>query len=149
AEQAAGAGRPGGAQLPVRIANLRDKLEALAALGVERVFVARFNQSMAGMTPEAFMNEVLADGLQARRLLIGDDFRSGARRPGDLARLRRHGPDLGIAVQAVPTGISGGGRVSSSLVREALAAAGFARAAQLLGRPYRLSGRVVAGRRLG
>lgn len=148
AQQAAGDG-PGAAQVPVRIANLRDKLEALAALGVDRVCVAHFNRSLAAMSPEAFMREVLADGLQAKRLLIGDDFRFGARRAGDFELLRRRGPELGMTVQAMPTVISDGLRVSSSLVREALAAADFARAAQLLGRSYRLSGRVVAGRRLG
>ncbi len=149
AEQAAAVGKTDDARAPVRIANLRDKLEALAALGVDRVCVAHFNQSLAGMAPESFMREILAEGLQAKRLLVGDDFRFGARRAGDFALLRRKGPDLGIAVQAMPTVISGGVRVSSSLVREALAAADFQRAAELLGRPYRLSGRVVAGRRLG
>ena len=145
AEQAAATGRPGASGTPVRIANLRDKLEALARLGVDRVCVAHFNQSLAGMAPDAFMRDVLAEGLRTRRLLVGDDFRFGARRAGDFGLLRRKGPALGIAVQAMPTVISGGVRVSSSLVREALAAADFERAAQLLGRPYRLSGRLRDG----
>ena len=149
AEQAAAAGKTDAARIPVRIANLRDKLEALAGLGVDQVCVAHFNQALAGMAPEAFMREVLAEGLQARRLLVGDDFRFGARRAGDFELLRREGPAFGMAVQAMPTVVEDGVRVSSSLVREALAAADFACAAQLLGRPYRLSGRVVSGRRLG
>ena len=134
---------------PVRIANLRDKLEALAALGVDRVCVAHFNQSLAATAASDFVTGILAEGLQARRLLIGDDFRFGARRSGDFALLQQIGPPLGIEVQAMPTVIEDGIRISSSLVREALGAADFARVAHLLGRPYRLTGRVIHGRKLG
>jgi riboflavin kinase/FMN adenylyltransferase len=134
---------------PVRIANLRDKLEALAALEVDRVCVAHFNHSLAATPARDFVTGILAEGLRARRLLIGDDFRFGARRSGDFTLLREMGPALGIEVQAMATVIEEGVRISSSLVREALRAADFDRVAHLLGRPYRLSGRVVHGRRLG
>lgn len=134
---------------PVRIANLRDKLEALAALGIDRVCVAHFNQSLAATTAVDFVTRILAEGLHTRRLLIGDDFRFGARRSGDFALLQQMGPALGMAVRAMPTVQEQGSRISSSLVREALAAADFERVAHLLGRPYRLSGRVIHGRRLG
>lgn len=137
------------AERPVRIANLRDKLEALAALQVDRVCVAHFNRSLAATPAADFITGILADGLETRRLLIGDDFRFGARRSGDFALLERMGPAVSIDVQAMPTVIEAGIRISSSLVREALAAADFPRVAHLLGRPYRLSGRVVHGRRLG
>jgi len=134
---------------PVRIAKLRVKLESLAALDVDRVCVAHFNQSLAATSAAEFVTRILAEELQARRLLIGDDFRFGARRAGDFALLQQMGDGLGIAVQAMPTVIEDGVRISSSRVREALAAADFDRVAHLLGRPYRLSGRVIHGRQLG
>ncbi|MGE0801433.1 MAG: bifunctional riboflavin kinase/FAD synthetase [Lautropia sp.] len=146
AQAAAGAPVPAP---PVRIANLRDKLEALEALGVDRVCVAHFDPTLATMPAETFVTDFLAEGLQVRRLLIGDDFRFGARRAGDFALLERIGPAAGIQVAAMPTVADDGLRVSSSLVREALAVADFARVEQLLGRPYRLAGRVIHGRKLG
>ena len=134
---------------PVRIANLRDKLEALAGLDVERVCVAHFNDSLASTPAEDFITDILVNGLHARRLLIGDDFHFGAKRGGDFALLQRMGPPLGMQVHAMPTVMEAGIRISSSLVRQALGAADFARVTHLLGRPYRLSGRVIHGRRLG
>ena len=138
-----------GSPEPVRIANLRDKLEALAALDVDAVCVAHFNRSFAAMPAEDFVTGILADGLLARRLLIGDDFRFGAKRGGDFALLQRMGPAQGMEVRAMPTVMEAGLRISSSLVRQALGEADFARVRHLLGRPYRLSGRVIHGRRLG
>jgi len=134
---------------PVRITNLRDKLEALAALQVDRVCVAHFGQSLAATSAQDFISGILIEGLHTRRLLIGDDFRFGARRSGDFALLREKGPVLGMAVDAMQTVTDQGHRVSSSLVREALRAADFTRVRDLLGRPYRLSGRVIHGRQLG
>jgi riboflavin kinase/FMN adenylyltransferase len=134
---------------PVRIANLRDKLEALAELGIDRVCVAHFNQSLAATSAEDFITGILVDGLHTRRLLIGDDFRFGARRAGDFALLQRLGATCGMEVRAMATVSEQGHRISSSLVRQALAEADFSRVRDLLGRPYRLSGRVIHGRRLG
>ncbi|MBA3478364.1 MAG: bifunctional riboflavin kinase/FAD synthetase [Lautropia sp.] len=134
---------------PVRIANLRDKLEALAALDVDRVCVAHFNQSLAATSAQEFIAGILVQGLHTRRLLIGDDFRFGARRAGDFALLEQMGPGLGMQVRAMPTVVEQGSRISSSLVRQALADADLDRVRHLLGRPYRLSGRVIHGRRLG
>ena len=134
---------------PVRIANLRDKLEALAALGIDRVCVAHFNHTLAATLPKDFVEQILSKGLHTRRLLIGDDFRFGARRGGDLALLRAMGPALGMEVSAMPTVLEQGMRISSSLVREALAEADFERVTHLLGRSYQLSGRVIHGRKLG
>jgi riboflavin kinase/FMN adenylyltransferase len=138
-----------GQSAPVRIANLRDKLEALAALDIDRVCVAHFNQSLASTPPEEFVVRILAEGLHTRRLLIGDDFRFGARRGGDFDLLQRMGPALDMQIRAMPTVLEQGSRISSSRVREGLASADFARVAHLLGRPYRLSGRVIHGRKLG
>ncbi len=134
---------------PTRLTNLREKLELLAAHGVDRVHVQRFSAAFAALTPEAFVERVLVAGLRARWVLVGDDFRFGAKRAGDFAFLagaaQRHGFDL----EAMPTVSDGGVRVSSSAVRDALARGDLARAHELLGRPYNISGRVVHGEKLG
>lgn len=137
------------ASAPARVANLRDKISALAAAGVERVFIQHFNQRFAAQSPEQFVDEVLVAGLNARCLLVGDDFRFGARRAGDTELLRRLGATRGYIVEQLKTVEQGGVRVSSSEVREALAAGDLDHAAALLGRPYAISGRVLHGRKLG
>jgi riboflavin kinase/FMN adenylyltransferase len=134
---------------PARVANLRDKISALAAAGVERVFIQHFNRRFASLTPEQFIGDVLVSGLDTRWLLVGDDFRFGARRSGDVDLLRRRATHYGYVVEQLATVQEHGVRVSSSEVREALAAGDLAHAATLLGRPYAISGRVLHGRKLG
>jgi riboflavin kinase/FMN adenylyltransferase len=134
---------------PTRLTNLREKLELLAAHGVDRVHVQRFSAAFASLSPEAFVERAVAGALGARWVLVGDDFRFGAKRAGDFAFLadaaRRHGFEL----EAMPTVSNGGVRVSSSAVRNALAHGELVRAHALLGRPYSISGRVVHGEKLG
>jgi riboflavin kinase/FMN adenylyltransferase len=134
---------------PTRLTNLREKLELLAAHGVERVHIQRFSSAFAALAPEAFVERMLVHALAARWVLVGDDFRFGAKRAGDFAFLadaaRRHGFEL----EAMPTVSNAGVRVSSSAVRDALARGELARAHALLGRPYSISGRVVHGEKLG
>lgn len=134
---------------PARVANIRDKIEALAANGVERVFIQHFNRRFASLAPERFISDVLVAGLDTRCLLVGDDFRFGARRAGDVELLRSRAAHHGYAVEQLATVHEHGVRVSSSEVREALAAGNLAHAAALLGRPYAISGRVLHGRKLG
>jgi riboflavin kinase/FMN adenylyltransferase len=134
---------------PTRLTSLREKLELLAAHGVERVHVQRFGRSFAALGPEAFVEQVLAKRLRARWLLIGEDFRFGAKRAGDLALLRELGGRRGYEVETMPTVIHAGSRVSSSAVRAALAAGDLAAAETLLARTYSISGRVIHGRKLG
>ena len=134
---------------PTRLTSLREKLELLAAHGVERTHVQRFDRRFASLAPEAFVEEVLAKRLGARWLLIGEDFRFGAKRAGDIALLKRLGPRYGYEVEILPAFARAGVRVSSSAVRVALAAGDLERAGELLGRPYSISGRVVHGRKLG
>jgi riboflavin kinase / FMN adenylyltransferase len=134
---------------PTRLTSLREKLELLAAHGVERVHVQRFSRSFAALSPEAFVERVLAKRLRARWLLIGEDFRFGAKRAGDLALLKRLGERHGYEVQTMPTVMHAGSRVSSSAVRAALAAGDLAAAETLLARTYSISGRVIHGRKLG
>ncbi len=132
---------------PPRLSTVRAKLDAFSAFGVAHVHVARFDARLAGLEPEAFVAEVLEERLQARWVLVGDDFRFGRARRGDLALLRRTARRC--SVEGMPTVQVDGERVSSTAVRAALAEGDLARAAALLGRPYTLSGRVAHGDRLG
>ena len=134
---------------PVRISTLRDRLEMLASLGVDRVHLAPFDQRVAQWPAEDFVRTCLAQGLQARHIRIGTDFCFGAQRQGDFGMLKSVGQQCGIRVLAMPTVEDAGVRISSSLIREALLQADFPWAAQMLGRPYAISGRVSHGRRLG
>ena len=134
---------------PTRLTSLREKLELLAAHGVERVHVQRFDRSFAALAPEAFAGQVLAKRLRARWLLIGEDFRFGAKRAGDLALLKELGAFHGYEVETMPTVMHAGSRVSSSAVRAALAAGDLVAAETLLARTYSISGRVIHGRKLG
>ena len=143
------AARRSEATAPARIATLRDKLEALAAAGVDRTCVVHFNARFASLAPDTFVKSVLVDGLRASQLLIGDDFRYGAGRVGDFASLEQAAGRHGFALQRMATVALDGERISSSAVRAALASADFARVERLLGRPYAISGHVVHGRKLG
>ncbi len=137
------------ARAPRRIANLRDKLQALEACGVDRVIVEHFNASFAAQSPQRFIEDVLVGGLHVKWLIVGDDFRFGARRAGDFRMLTEAGRRFGFDVAALPTVMHGEARISSSAVREALQAGDFARAEELLGHPYAISGHVQHGRKLG
>jgi riboflavin kinase/FMN adenylyltransferase len=134
---------------PTRLTRLRDKLELLAEAGVDRVHVARFDARFAALGADEFVARVLVQGLGTRRLLVGRDFRFGAKRAGDVALLERAAARDGFTLEAMPDVTLEGARVGSSAVRAALAAGDFARAAQLLGRPYAISGRVAHGAKLG
>ena len=134
---------------PTRLTSLREKLELLGAKGIGRVHVQRFARALAAMPAEAFVEQVLCRALRARWILIGDDFRFGTRRAGDVALLRTLGQRSGFEVEMVQTIEHAGRRVSSSSVREALSLGELGRAEALLGRPYSISGRVVRGNQLG
>jgi riboflavin kinase/FMN adenylyltransferase len=144
---AARSGKPDAA--PPRIATLRDKLAELERCGIDQAVVLPFNQALAALTPDAFIEQVLVDGLGARYVLVGDDFRFGAQRAGDYAMLDRAAGAHGFDVARMQSYEVHGQRVSSSAVREALAAGDMARAAALLGRPYSISGHVLHGAKLG
>lgn len=141
------AGQPAGA--PARVATLRDKLAELERCGIDEVVVARFDERFASQSPQAFVDDVLVRGLGARYVLVGDDFRFGARRAGTYAMLDEAGGRAGFDVARINSYEVHGLRVSSSAVRDALAAGDLQRAADLLGRPYSISGHVLHGRKLG
>ena len=144
---AALAGKPEAA--PRRIATLRDKLIELERCGVDQTVVLRFDRRLSSLSPQAFIDDVLVRGLHARYVLVGDDFRFGARRAGDYAMLDAAGDAQGFDVARMMSYEVHGARVSSSAVRAALAAGDMDRAAALLGRPYSISGHVLHGKKLG
>ena len=134
---------------PARIATLRDKLSELERCGVEQTVVLRFNAPFAAQSPQAFIEDVLVEGLGTKYVLVGDDFRFGAKRAGDYTMLDAAGAVAGFDVARMNSYEVHGLRVSSSAVREALATGDMATGATLLGRPYSISGHVIHGAKLG
>ena len=134
---------------PARVGTLRDKLDDLAKCGVGQTIVLSFDRKLAAQSPQTFVNNVLVQGLGARYVLVGDDFRFGAQRAGDYAFLDAAGDAQGFDVARMNSYEVHGLRVSSSAVREALDQGRMQDAARLLGRPYCISGHVVHGRKLG
>ena len=135
---------------PSRILGLRDKLEALAEIGIDKVLVIHFNQTFANLTPEDFVEKILVQGLQVKSILIGDDFHYGAKRAGNFSDLTLAGKQHGFAVERMDTLISDNQeRISSSAIRVALANGQMELTQELLGRPYMLSGHVLHGQKLG
>ncbi len=163
AEQAASMGLPttvitfepqpqeyfGHGDTPPRLTRFREKVRALQRFSVDRVLCLPFNHTLAELEPETFIQQVLVDGLGLRYLVVGDDFRFGKGRRGDFAMLQQAGEAHGFEVVHMHTFSLNGERVSSTRIREALQAGNLSLAAQMLGRPYRMSGRVAHGNRLG
>ncbi|MGH8765705.1 MAG: bifunctional riboflavin kinase/FAD synthetase [Burkholderiales bacterium] len=137
------------ATAPSRLSRLREKLELIAEAGIDRTHVLRFGAPLAAMSAERFVEDVLVRGLGVRWLLVGRDFRFGAKRAGDFSLLQQAGARLGFETEAMADVLDGPQRISSSGVREALALGKLADAARLLGRPYTMSGRVAHGEKLG
>jgi riboflavin kinase / FMN adenylyltransferase len=132
-----------------RLLNRRDKLRLCRRYGLEQVYMLRFNREFAALSPAAFVSEIVVAGAGARQVVVGDDFRFGARAAGDIALLRELGKQHGFGVQVMEEVNEEGGRVSSSAVRQAMAEGDLARVRHLLGRAYAISGRVLRGRQLG
>lgn len=134
---------------PPRLTRFREKLQALRRYGVDRVLSLGFDKALSQMSAEYFIEQLLVEGLGVRYLVVGDDFRFGHRRRGDIDMLRSAGERRGFQVVEMHTFEVGGERVSSTRVREALSAGKLEYAAQLLGRSYRMSGRIVHGDQRG
>ena len=132
-----------------RLTRLREKLQALRRYSVDRVLCLRFDAEFAAMEPEEFIQRLIVDGLQVRYLVVGDDFRFGRRRHGDFDMLAAAGRQHGFQVVNMHTVAVDGARVSSTRIRAALAAGDLTMAEKLLGRPYRMCGRVAHGDKLG
>jgi len=139
-----------GDKAPPRLMGLREKLQYLSAKSdLDAVLCLPFSQSLAQLSAERFAQDILLDGLSAQYILLGDDFRFGYQRQGDLALLQNLSSHSGCQVESMFSVIIGNARVSSTRVRQALAEGNVAQATHLLGRPYCLSGRVVKGDQLG
>ena len=138
---------PGSA--PARLMRLRDKAEGIGLTGIDELRVLRFDAGLAGLEADTFIERVLIGALRARQVVIGQGFRFRRGRGGDVAALSRAGDARGFVVTALPALQVGGSPVSSTRVREAIAAGRLDEARELLGRDYRISGRVIAGQELG
>src|SRR5262245_36472015 len=134
---------------PARLTRLRDKLELMAAAGVKRVHIARFDARFSALSAARFVDEVLVRGLGTKFLLVGRDFRFGERRSGDFSTLEDAAIRHGFRLESMPDVLFDGERVSSSAVRAALKAGDLQSAERLLGHPYTISGRVAHGAKLG
>ena len=130
---------------PTMLTTLREKLEYFAEANIEKVFICAFNQKFAQITAQDFMQNILHEKLNANTILVGEDFKFGAKRQGSVDDFREHNFDL-ITLPEVSVGQH---RVSSTMVRNALAAGDLAQATTLLGRPYSISGKVVHGAQRG
>ena len=134
---------------PSRLTRLREKIEALRRYGVDRVLCLRFHDYLAGLPAEEFIRLILSEGLDVKYLVVGDDFRFGKDRAGNFSLLERVGGVHGFPVVNMHTFNIEGLRVSSTRIREALGTGDLAMAEALLGRPYRMSGRVAHGDKRG
>ncbi len=134
---------------PARLMSFREKFEALQELGIDCFLCPRFDNRLANQEPNDFIEQLLVDLLQVKHVIVGDDFRFARRRAGQLEHLQRAGQRHGFGVEQVASVIDSGQRVSSTVVREALLAGDLERARHLLGRYYRMSGKVVVGEQLG
>jgi riboflavin kinase/FMN adenylyltransferase len=136
-------------QSPPRLTRLREKVQALRRYAVDRLLVLRFDRAFSQQSPEAFIQNLLVNGLGVKYLVVGDDFRFGKDRAGDFAMLQAAGCEHGFEVVHMHTFVLDGERVSSTRVRLALAAGDLNGAEKLLGRVYRMSGRVAHGDKKG
>jgi riboflavin kinase/FMN adenylyltransferase len=136
-------------QAPARLTRLREKLESIAACGIDRVLLIRFDRRFAGIEARSFVDRVLVEQLGIRHLYVGDDFRFGKSRAGDFALLAEMGRAHGFGVESLGTVSKDGERVSSTRIREALQQGDLVHAEHCLGRRYRICGRVAHGNKRG
>jgi riboflavin kinase/FMN adenylyltransferase len=135
--------RPG--QEPPLIATLDERVNAFARAGIDDAYVIPFDASLAGLSPAAFLGETLIERLNARAMVVGENFRFGSKRAGDVAFARAYLGERGREVIAVPNEVDGGERVSSTRIRSAITAADFETADRLLGAPFTIRGVVTFG----
>jgi riboflavin kinase/FMN adenylyltransferase len=134
---------------PARLTTLREKLELLESFGIDYVFQLNFDQEISQLSAEDYIQQILVNGLGVKCFIVGNDFRFGHQRRGDYAMLQARGAELGFAVLETMAYEYNGQRISSTYIREQLAAAKFDLVEQLLGRPYSMKGEVVRGKQLG
>ena len=138
-----------GTKLPARLTRFREKVYLLDQTPLDRLLCLPFNERTANIEADWFAKDFVVDQVGAKHLVIGDDFRFGRGREGDFALFERYGQIHGYSVSAMSTLLQGEARISSTLIRETLAAGNFTAATNLLGHEYFIMGRVVYGRQLG
>jgi len=136
-------------EAPARLSSLRETVQDICAQHIARLLCINFDQRFADLSPQVFIEHLLVEKLYIREILVGEDFRFGSQRAGDVQLLREQGERYGFSVAPMPTVEQGGARVSSTRIRDALAIGDLASVEALLGRPYRVSGRVIKGAQLG
>ena len=134
---------------PARLMRLREKVEVLSSLGIDQIVCLKFNKVLRALSAQDFIIRVLVEGLRVKHLIVGDDFRFGCDRSGDFSMLYEYGKANGFSVKNTDTFESQGERISSTLVRRTINEGDFPRAAELLGRPFEIKGRVMHGKKLG
>ncbi len=134
---------------PARLMRFREKFDGLAGHGIDMFYCPRFSDPMRRISGPDFIRRILVHGLNARHVVVGDDFRFARRREGDIGLLERISGALELTVEQLPSVVVDGIRVSSTAIREACEGGQMQRAAALLGRPYRMSGKIVRGEQVG
>lgn len=134
---------------PARLMRFREKFEALEATGVDIFYCPQFSKSMRAISAPDFIRRILVQGLNMRHLVVGDDFNFARKREGGVSQLQRAGEVLDFSLEQVPSVIVDNIRVSSTAIRQACEEGEMSRATALLGRPYRMSGKIVQGDQVG
>jgi riboflavin kinase/FMN adenylyltransferase len=134
---------------PARLMRFREKFDALAGHGIDIFYCPRFNAQMRDIAADAFIRRILVHGLNSRHIVVGDDFRFATKREGTLQHLQRAGAALGYVIEQVPSIKVGDVRVSSTAIRDTLWDGELEQATALLGRPYRMSGKIIMGEKVG
>ncbi len=134
---------------PARLMRFREKFDALASHGIDLFYCPQFDEQMRSIAVDAFIRRILIHGLCAKHIVVGDDFQFARRREGGLRHLQQVSGPLGFSVEQVSSIVVDGTRVSSTAIRESLWSGDLQRATALLGRPYRMSGKIVLGDKVG
>jgi len=134
---------------PARLMNFNEKFKALANTGIDIFYCPRFDNTMKNIAADTFVRQILVHAMNVKHLVIGEGFQFATERAGDVSLLKRAGRSLGFTVHEIPSIVSGDQRISSTAIRAALLEGDLEQAEQLLGRHYRMSGRVIMGKRLG
>lgn len=137
------------ASAPDRLQGLRDRVQSAAQAGMDRLLLLRFDRQLAELSASEFVRQILVDTVHVRHMVIGDDFRFGHQRKGTYDTLKKFSRSLAFSTEQSPTCLLGNERISSTRVRQSLQAGNLDEAAELLGGPYRISGRVIHGEKVG
>lgn len=138
-----------GEAAPARLTHFQDKVHFLGEYGIDAVYLLQFDEQLSNVEAGAFVEDFLVGGLGVSSIVVGDDFRFGSKRAGDIALLQALGATLDFTVRSIAPCCESGERISSTLIRQYLQQGNCERAGALLGRPYSISGRIVLGRQLG